>query len=75
MPSSLIVPWVGESRQPRMCISVDLPLPDGPMMEMNSPSSISSDHIVQRADLLIAEAVNLADVAEFDQGHSLLELE
>src|SRR5947207_335439 len=35
--------FVGESRQPRMCMSVDLPLPDGPMMEMNSPPSMSSD--------------------------------
>ena len=26
-------------------------------------------HVVQRADFLLAEAVDLADVAEFDQGH------
>ena len=37
-----IVPCVGESRQPRICINVDLPLPDGPMIEINSPLSISS---------------------------------
>ena len=33
-------PDVGTSRQPRMCISVDLPEPDGPMMATNSPSSM-----------------------------------
>ena len=42
MPSSWMVPQVGESRQPRICINVDFPLPDGPMIEMNSPSSMSS---------------------------------
>ena len=53
-----------------MCISVDLPLPDGPMMEMNSPLIDVQGDIVQGADLLAAQAVNLADVAEFEQGHA-----
>ena len=38
-----MVPDVGESRHPIMCIRVDLPLPDGPIMEMNSPESISNE--------------------------------
>ncbi len=41
VPSSLMLPLLGESRQPRMCMSVDLPLPEGPMIEMNSPPSMS----------------------------------
>jgi hypothetical protein len=48
-----------------MCINVDLPLPEGPMMEMNSPLSMVKGHIVQRADFLSAQMVNLADVAKF----------
>ena len=35
------MPNVGVSRQPMMFISVDLPLPDGPSTERNSPSSMS----------------------------------
>jgi hypothetical protein len=31
-PSSVTVPLVGRSRPARMCISVDLPDPDGPMI-------------------------------------------
>ena len=30
LPSRMYWPLVGRSRQPRMCISVDLPDPDGP---------------------------------------------
>ena len=36
-----LLPVVGESRQPRTCMSVDFPLPEGPMIEMNSPPSMS----------------------------------
>src|SRR5688572_7587889 len=34
-------PLVGRSRQPRMCISVDLPDPEGPVTATNSPGSTS----------------------------------
>src|SRR5205823_3009243 len=37
-PSSQYRPPLGESRHPRMCISVDLPEPDGPVIETNSPA-------------------------------------
>jgi hypothetical protein len=33
-PSSTTDPLVGRSRPARMCISVDLPEPDGPMMAL-----------------------------------------
>ena len=36
-----VLPLVGRSRQPRMCISVDLPDPDGPVTATNSPVSTS----------------------------------
>ncbi len=35
-------PASGESRQPAMCMSVDLPLPDGPMIAAISPRRMSS---------------------------------
>jgi len=38
-PSRTYVPLVGASRQPMMCISVDLPEPDGPMMATICPLS------------------------------------
>src|SRR5882757_11116507 len=42
-PASRYVPVVATSRQPRMCISVDLPDPDGPMIATYSPCSIESE--------------------------------
>jgi hypothetical protein len=36
-------PAVGVSKQPMMFISVDLPDPEGPMMEMNSPFPIFTE--------------------------------
>src|SRR3989344_634210 len=36
-------PLVGVSRHPRMCISVDLPEPEGPITATNSPSLILND--------------------------------
>ena len=41
-PARRYVPGVGTSRQPMMCISVDLPEPDGPTIATNSPASIVS---------------------------------
>src|SRR5687768_15317327 len=41
LPSSRYSPLVGRSRQPRMCMSVDLPEPDGPVTATNSPFSTS----------------------------------
>ena len=39
-PASRNVPEVGTSRQPRMCMRVDLPEPDGPMTATYSPASM-----------------------------------
>src|SRR5258708_10515534 len=40
--SSQYLPEVGVSRQPRICIRVDLPEPEGPMMETNSPRPMAT---------------------------------
>ena len=37
LPSSTYWPLVGRSRQPRMCMSVDLPEPEGPMIAVKLP--------------------------------------
>ena len=41
-PSRTYSPDVGLSRQPRMCMNVDLPEPDGPVTHTNSPDSTST---------------------------------
>ena len=42
MPSNISVPDEGVSTQPRMCSSVDLPQPDGPLMAVCSPGAIAT---------------------------------
>ena len=39
MPSTTMLPDVGVSRRLRQRIKVDLPVPEGPMIEMTSPAS------------------------------------
>ena len=43
VPSMLTRPLVGASKPPSKPISVDLPLPEGPMMPSISPRAISND--------------------------------
>jgi len=43
VPSSCTVPEVGRSRPARMCMSVDLPEPDGPMIALKRPRSKETD--------------------------------
>src|SRR5581483_6978308 len=43
VPAISTVPVVGLSRPARMCISVDLPEPDGPMTAVSLPASMSSE--------------------------------
>src|ERR1700688_1136335 len=42
-PAKRYSPLVGTSRQPRMCISVDLPEPEGPITARKSPSFTERD--------------------------------
>ena len=42
-PARRKVPVVGVSRHPRMCMRVDLPEPEGPMMATYSPVSIERE--------------------------------
>ena len=48
-------PHVGRSRQPRRCMNVDLPEPDGPVSATNSPGSTSSVDAAQRVHLHLAQ--------------------
>ncbi len=64
-------PDVGVSRPPTRCMSVDLPEPDGPMIETNSPAAI--DRLTPRTALTVRRAllVDLGNVDEFHHGRSL----
>ncbi len=42
-PATVTCPEVGWSRPARMCMSVDLPEPDGPMTAVRRPSAMSTD--------------------------------
>ena len=42
-PATVTSPAVGWSRPARMCMSVDLPEPDGPMTAVRRPAVMSTD--------------------------------
>ena len=65
-PASRKVPEVGTSRQPRMCMRVDLPEPDGPMMATYSPVLDREGDPPQRLDLHTSRRVGLPDVCDLD---------
>ena len=48
---------------PTMCMNVDLPEPDGPMTATNSPGSIVEIDAAQRVNALLAQRVDVAQVA------------
>ena len=50
-PSSQISPVVGRSRQPIRFTSVDLPEPEGPMIETHSPGIDRERELVERLDI------------------------
>ena len=52
-----------------MCISVDLPDPDGPMMATYSPGTIVQRHPADRLHRERAGPVGLGDVVQVDEGH------
>ena len=45
-----------------MFISVDLPLPEGPMTLTNSFGKMCERHMVERVDALLADLVDLGNV-------------
>ena len=51
-----------------MCISVDLPEPDGPMTAVRRPAAMSTRDAAQRVDGGVALAVAADDVAGGDDG-------
>ena len=52
-----------------MCISVDLPEPDGPVTATNSPGLDVEVRAAQRAHRDLADVVGLDEVANRDNGH------
>ena len=61
-PSMATLPEVGVSRPAMMCMSVDLPEPDGPMTATKSPALQRDGHSAQRVDGGVAAAVTPGDV-------------
>ena len=61
-----VLPRVGWERQPRMCISVLLPEPEGPMMATNSPRFDRDADAVERGHAGITHAIDLGHVNCFD---------
>ena len=51
-----------------MCISVDLPDPDGPMIAVNDPRVELDGHAAQRVDGGVALAEALGDLVAADDG-------
>ena len=67
-PATVTSPEVGLSSPARMCISVDLPEPDGPMTAVSRPRAMSTRDAAQRVDRGVALAVAAHDVAGRDDG-------
>ena len=67
-PATVTSPAVGWSRPARMCMSVDLPEPDGPMTAVRRPRGDVERDAAQRVDGGVALAVAAHDVAGGDDG-------
>ena len=65
-PATETSPEVGLSRPARMCMSVDLPEPDGPMTAVRRPSGDVDRDAAQGVDRGVALAVAADDVAGAD---------
>ena len=66
VPSSAYVPAVGESRQPRIAISVDLPEPEGPTRATNSPRRDRQVDAAERVDGHAVRPEDLRQAARLD---------
>ena len=63
-------PTVGRSRQPRMCMNVDLPEPDGPVTRQELAGLDIDVHAAQRVHLDVADDVGLLQVANGNDWHN-----
>ncbi len=70
-PSSRYLPSVGVSRSPSSASSVDLPQPEGPEMERNSPLRDVEVDAVERVRLEVVRVEDLGDAREADHGFVL----
>ena len=68
VPAISTMPAVGLSRPARMCISVDLPEPDGPITAANWPGGDVEGDAAQGIDGGVALAVAAGDVTGGDDG-------
>src|SRR3989338_4970905 len=59
-PSRKYRPDVGVSRHPKICIKVDLPEPEGPIIATNSPFSISKLMFLRTGDIISPVLYDLA---------------
>ncbi len=63
VPAIVTVPLVGLSSPARMCMSVDLPEPDGPMTATRWPCAHLERNAAQRVDGRVALAVLALQIA------------
>ncbi len=68
VPSIETEPEVGRSRPARMCMSVDLPEPDGPMTAVSLRGRDVERDAAQRVDRGVSAAVAAGDVVRGDDG-------
>src|SRR5262249_7624965 len=64
----LTLPALGASNPPISRNKVDLPQPEAPIRQMNSPSSIVSEAPAERADLARARLEGLGYAGNFEDG-------
>ena len=69
-PAIVTCPRSGWSRPARMCISVDLPEPDGPMTAVSWPRGDVDGDAAQRVDGGVALAVAADEAGGLDDGGS-----
>ena len=62
VPAIVTLPPVGRSSPARMCISVDLPEPDGPITVVSWPRADLEGDAAQRVDRRVALAVAAGEV-------------
>ena len=66
LPATSTAPEVGLSSPARMCISVDLPEPDGPMTAVALPRCDVDGHAAKRVDRRLTLSVAAGDVPRDD---------
>ena len=74
VPAIVTYPEVGRSSAARMCMSVDLPEPEGPMIAVSSPLATSSETPLERVDGSVPFSVAPGQLMGDDDGLAALRL-